>query len=512
MVDTATVYDMTPDQATQPIGYVETIDGSVFAARIDGAEMALAVGSPLYQGDVLSTGDGAAIGVGFADGTTFSMAENGSISLDEMVYDPGTQQGSFGVSVSEGVFTFVSGAIAKTDPEAMTINTPVASIGIRGTQLGLDIADGENLTVVMMQEQGGFVGEAIIRNGAGVQVLNTAHMGTMVSGINAAPSAPYAVPVAQLLKTFGDALRVLPGIGDANEYGLDEASLEQLIEEATAKEETTREVLEEEALGEDAVLVEEAEMTAEDLEEFDTAAGQAEPEALVEDITVIGEDLTPDAIDPITLEVDYATEPVTTTPTSDSGGRVEAPTRVDEPVAAPVDEPEPVIEPPPPDEEQPEGLVLYGTGDADELVGGAGDDVLFGGKGEDTLEGGAGDDVLYGGTGEDTLEGGAGDDVLFGDKGDDQLIGGAGADTFVFGDNAGDDIVLDYQKGEALRFEGDGYTEQSISVTNNGDHAVITFGGQSVEVTVNNTDMGDMSYSVTTTPDDAIVVTFDDVV
>ena len=195
MANPGTAFDMTMDTNPQPIGLVETLDGSAIVVRLDGSEQQLALGSPLYHGEVLSTGDDAAIGVGLSDGTTFSMAENGNITLDEMVYDAGTQAGSIGLSVGEGVFTFVSGVIAKTDPEAMMIETPVATIGIRGTQLGVDIADGKNLTVVMMEEEGGFIGEAVISNDAGVRVLNVAHVATAVSDANVAPIAPYVMPV-----------------------------------------------------------------------------------------------------------------------------------------------------------------------------------------------------------------------------------------------------------------------------------------------------------------------------
>ncbi len=76
--------------------------------------------------------------------------------LDEMVYDPGTQEGSVSLSVIQGVFTFVSGEIAKTDPDAMTLDTPVATIGIRGTQLAMSFdpadAGGDGLKVVLMEE------------------------------------------------------------------------------------------------------------------------------------------------------------------------------------------------------------------------------------------------------------------------------------------------------------------------------------------------------------------------
>ena len=53
------------------------------------------------------------------------------------------------MSVVEGVFTFVSGQVAKTDPDAMTLDTPVKTIGIRGTQVGIDLT-GDEMTVVLM--------------------------------------------------------------------------------------------------------------------------------------------------------------------------------------------------------------------------------------------------------------------------------------------------------------------------------------------------------------------------
>ena len=82
---------------------------------------------------------------------------------------------------------------------------------------------------------------------------------------------------------------------------------------------------------------------------------------------------------------------------------------------------------------------LYGTDGTDFLRGGDHDDMLYGGGGADMLDGGGGADLLIGGEGADTLDGGRGDDVL---------VGGRGDDFFVFGDDHGDDIVVDFTKGE----------------------------------------------------------------
>ena len=216
----------------QSIGTVDTVSGSVVATRLDGTKVELGPGSPVYQGDVIETGGQGSVGVTLADETTFSMAENGNMVLDEMVYDPVTQEGSVSISAVEGVFTFVSGQIAKTDPDAMTLNTPVATIGIRGTQVGLDVGEGEDTTVVLMEEADGFVGEVVVSNAGGVQILNTAFSGTQVSNSNAAPTESFTVDKSQLLQQFGGALNSLPAGNNANKYGTESQTVEELIEEA----------------------------------------------------------------------------------------------------------------------------------------------------------------------------------------------------------------------------------------------------------------------------------------
>jgi Ca2+-binding RTX toxin-like protein len=71
----------------------------------------------------------------------------------------------------------------------------------------------------------------------------------------------------------------------------------------------------------------------------------------------------------------------------------------------------------------------------EELVGGAGNDMLTGstagetiqgGVGNDRIDGGAGDDMLFGDDDDDDLAGGAGDDYLDGGDGDDTMDGGSG--------------------------------------------------------------------------------------
>jgi len=249
----------------QPIGHAETVQGEVVVIRADGTRVTLEIGDPVFQGDVLETGADGAVGLVLADGTVFSMADDASMVLDEMVYNAGSQDGSLAVSVVKGVFTFVSGEIAKADPEAMSIQTPVATIGIRGTQGGIDVGNGETLTVVLMPEADGLLGEIVVMVGGEAYVLNKAEFAITASAITGEIVEPYKMTVEQVIGTFEKALGAAPSShGGFNSYGVAPSG-----DSADA---------------------------GEDLADFDTAAG-AEDEAEttgseVVEFTVTGEDYT----------------------------------------------------------------------------------------------------------------------------------------------------------------------------------------------------------------------------
>jgi RTX calcium-binding nonapeptide repeat (4 copies)/Subtilase family len=87
--------------------------------------------------------------------------------------------------------------------------------------------------------------------------------------------------------------------------------------------------------------------------------------------------------------------------------------------------------------------VIVGSINGDTIAGFAGNDLIDAGSGNDSIDGGFGNDSIFGGSGNDTLIGNIGDDTLsgvirgvvnFGIGEQDRLIGGAGIDRFVLGD------------------------------------------------------------------------------
>src|SRR5262249_15211229 len=87
----------------------------------------------------VQTGANGKVGITFADGTTFTLSSNARMVLNEFVYDPNGKSNSTLFSLSKGTFTFVAGQVAKTGD--MKIDTPIATLGIRGTTPHVEISD-----------------------------------------------------------------------------------------------------------------------------------------------------------------------------------------------------------------------------------------------------------------------------------------------------------------------------------------------------------------------------------
>ncbi|MHA1597554.1 MAG: FecR domain-containing protein, partial [Alphaproteobacteria bacterium] len=195
----------------EPIGKVEATDGLVEATHIDGTRVTLAKGDNIYEGDTLETAKGAAVGITFIDDTTFSLGEEGRMVIDEMVYDPDTHEGQFNANLVQGVFSFVSGEIAKASPDAMTLTTPVATIGIRGTKVaGHAAQEGSQNTISLLPEINAdgstFVGELFITNQGGTVTLNSIGATVQMSSAFSAPPPPVFFSPQQIQQNFGSTL------------------------------------------------------------------------------------------------------------------------------------------------------------------------------------------------------------------------------------------------------------------------------------------------------------------
>ena len=139
------------------------------------------------------------------------MGQNAEMALNEMVFDATSNEGTMNFSVAKGVFTFVSGQIAKSGVDNMALESPVGVIGIRGTDGGIDLGNGDKLTVVLRPEDGtGQIGEIVLTNDEGVVVLNQAYQAANVLAPGLAPSEPFTMTLGKYAQTFADTLAIRP--------------------------------------------------------------------------------------------------------------------------------------------------------------------------------------------------------------------------------------------------------------------------------------------------------------
>jgi fibronectin-binding autotransporter adhesin len=118
------------------IGHVTKLAGSATAIR-NGVSIILNQGDNVEKGDVVQSGSGSTVGITFIDGTVFGLSSNAKMVLNEMIYDPNGSNNSSLMSLVAGTISFVAGETAKHGD--MKVDTPVATMGIRGTAVLVEI-------------------------------------------------------------------------------------------------------------------------------------------------------------------------------------------------------------------------------------------------------------------------------------------------------------------------------------------------------------------------------------
>jgi len=149
------------DSASKPIGKVvvaagavsiERAGATVIQARADGQAGQAKVGDLVYEGDVVATGADGRVGISFTDGTAFNLSQNARMTMNEFVYDPNGKSNKSLLSLTRGTFTFVAGKVAQTGD--MRVDTPAATLGIRGTTPHVEISDDGTFKFSTLIEEG----------------------------------------------------------------------------------------------------------------------------------------------------------------------------------------------------------------------------------------------------------------------------------------------------------------------------------------------------------------------
>ncbi|NVN90902.1 MAG: FecR domain-containing protein [Desulfuromonadales bacterium] len=122
----------------QPIGLVKAASGDAAILR-DARRVTAKPGNQLFQGDVLSTGATGSLGVILRDDTVLSLGPSSEAHLDQFAFKPAEQKLGMVLKFTRGVISYLSGKVAKLAPGSVRLETPSATLGVRGTYLAVRI-------------------------------------------------------------------------------------------------------------------------------------------------------------------------------------------------------------------------------------------------------------------------------------------------------------------------------------------------------------------------------------
>ena len=165
--------------AQEAIGAVSRIQGEASGKR-GSSSRALGLKASVFLNEVVSTGEAARLEVTFTDNTRLTLGENAKLTLDRYVFNPAAGRGTIRFRVV-GALRFLSGQVSKLARSDVSVTTPVANIGIRGTEFWGGPIDDQVLGVFLIE------GAVRVSNAAGARVLNRPGQGTNVARPGAAP-------------------------------------------------------------------------------------------------------------------------------------------------------------------------------------------------------------------------------------------------------------------------------------------------------------------------------------
>ena len=115
-------------------GRFVSVTGEVNVVAADGSRRTVEQGSEIHSGETVVTGENALAQMRMADRSLFSVRANSEFKLEQFKYaGKDDREASFLVSVLKGGFRTITGLIAQLNRRNYRINTPAATIGVRGT-------------------------------------------------------------------------------------------------------------------------------------------------------------------------------------------------------------------------------------------------------------------------------------------------------------------------------------------------------------------------------------------
>ena len=163
-------------------------------------------GSGVEMMDAIKTTQGK-VGITFEDKTKVDITENSKLVIDDFVYDPKAKDaGKLSMKVALGTARYASGQIAKNNPQAVAINTPTATIAVRGTDFTATVDELGRSTIILLPscpkgwadiEKDCVTGKIEVSNDEGKVIMDQAFQATRVDSRETKPWNPVKVNLTE---------------------------------------------------------------------------------------------------------------------------------------------------------------------------------------------------------------------------------------------------------------------------------------------------------------------------
>jgi len=152
-------------------------------------------GASVIVGDRLVTGKGARLKLRMIDGTEITLGENTEFIVRQ--YEVNENAGTGLLELTKGFFRAVTGKITKLRDNSFQVKTPLAIVGVRGT----DFWGEQSPTRLRIALLGGT--SVVVRNEAGSVEITESGFGTEVTSASVAPKAPFRWNPEELKRAAG---------------------------------------------------------------------------------------------------------------------------------------------------------------------------------------------------------------------------------------------------------------------------------------------------------------------
>ncbi len=121
-------------RAADGIGAVEKVANEAWGTLAGASRIVLTEAAAVFRSQKIETGDDSAAAIRFIDASKLTLGANANAVIDEYVFAGEASRAT--TTLAKGAFRFISGQMPEKN---MRIKTPTVTIGIRGTELKIDV-------------------------------------------------------------------------------------------------------------------------------------------------------------------------------------------------------------------------------------------------------------------------------------------------------------------------------------------------------------------------------------